>query len=321
MKIVIFGSGLIGRCWALLFARAGNTVQLYDKEPAQLNGALDDIESKLKGLQSSGLLQGQAVADVLKRISTTTDLDGAITGADYLQECVPDIVDLKRNVFAQLDALVEKTGNSKIILASSTSVIPASTFTEPLKHRSRCLVAHPINPPHYIPVVEVVPAPWTSPEVTAETRRILDSIGQAPVVLNCEVEGFLVNRLQFALLMEGYRLVEAGVCSPADIDTTISKGLGLRWSFMGPFQTIDLNAPGGVDDYCKRYNPGVVRVCKDFGETKDPSPETVAAINAAMREEVPFEDLAKRREWRDNRLAALAVHKLQMDQLDKASKQ
>src|SRR5690606_2084294 len=119
--------------------------------------------------------------------------------------------------------------------------IPASAFTEALKNRSRCLVAHPINPPHIIPLVEIVPAPWTDPAVVERTRALMNEVGQAPIQLTREVSGFVVNRLQGALLAEAFRLVENGVCTTADVDAAVADGLGLRWSFVGPFETIDLN--------------------------------------------------------------------------------
>src|SRR5690606_19450990 len=119
--------------------------------------------------------------------------------------------------------------------------------------RGRCLVAHPVNPPYLIPVVELCAAEWTSSDTMARTRELMLDIGQKPVSVYGEPRGFVLNRLQGALLREAFRLVEKGNVSVEDLDTTIKDGLGLRWSFMGPFETIDLNAPGGVQDYCDRY--------------------------------------------------------------------
>eukprot|EP01136_Pigoraptor_vietnamica_P018762 Opistho-1_new@5554 len=203
-KVAIVGSGLIGRCWAMLFARAGYNPVLFDIEPKQLDAASESILSQLKGLESGGLLRGQRAEDVFARVKTTSNLRDAVTGAVYLQECVPEVLDLKRKIFGQLDEIADDS----IVLASSTSCITASSFTENLKHRDQCLVAHPINPPHYIPLVELVPAPWTRPAITQRARDILKSIGQSPVTLKKEVDGFVVNRLQYALLMEAWRLVE-----------------------------------------------------------------------------------------------------------------
>ena len=132
------------------------------------------------------------------------------------------------------------------MLASSTSAIPASQFTEALPGCARCLVAHPVNPPHLVPIVELCGAPWTTPPVIERAKRIYAEVGQVPIVVNREIDGFILNRLQGALLSEAMRLVGEGYVSPADLDKTVRDGLGLRWSFMGPLATIELNAPAGL---------------------------------------------------------------------------
>ncbi len=130
------------------------------------------------------------------------------------------------------------------MLASSTSAIPASRFTEGLAGRARCLVAHPVNPPHLVPIVELCGAPWTAPATIARAERVFASVGQVPIVVRRELDGFVLNRLQGALLSEAMRLVGEGYVSADDLDKTVRDGLGLRWSFLGPMATIELNAPG-----------------------------------------------------------------------------
>eukprot|EP00123_Amoebidium_parasiticum_P001121 comp12147_c0_seq1/m.6897 comp12147_c0_seq1/g.6897 ORF comp12147_c0_seq1/g.6897 comp12147_c0_seq1/m.6897 type:complete len:322 (-) comp12147_c0_seq1:360-1325(-) len=316
-KVAIVGSGLIGRCWASLFSRAGFQVVLYDINTAQLDAALEGIKGQLEELSSHGLLRDQDPSEVHKRVTATNVLKDALCGAIHIQECVPENLELKRKVFAAVDACMDAGS----VLASSTSCLVPSSFTETLKNRSRCIVAHPVNPPHYIPVVELVPAPWTDPEVVTRTRQLMVEIGQAPVCLTKEVDGFIVNRLQYAMLMEAYRLVEDGLASAEDVDTAISQGLGLRWSFMGPFETIDLNAPNGAQDYFERYSEGIYRVCCEQTEARRMDGTGAAAINTALRSRWPVDQLAQRRQWRDNRLAALAVHKHHQDMADKEKKQ
>ncbi|EGD73270.1 hypothetical protein PTSG_04984 [Salpingoeca rosetta] len=316
-KACVIGSGLIGRCWAALFARAGLEVRLFDIDEAQVTTALDAIRDIIAELHDNDLLRDQTVDEVLQRVSGSSNLGDAVGDADYVQECVPEVLDIKRKVFEQLDEVVKDS----CILASSTSCIAPSKFTHDLKHSANCIVAHPVNPPHYIPVVEVVPAPWTS-ELTIETTRAFQlRLGQAPVVLRKEVNGFIINRLQYALLMEAWRLVEDGVATPQDVDTAVSQGLGLRWSFMGPFETIDLNAPGGVVDYCNRYGDTISAVCREQEDTRAmKGTATAATVHAAMRQDVPEDQLKSgaRRAWRDRRLAALAVHKHKQAQVEQA---
>ena len=149
------------------------------------------------------------------------------------------------------------------MLASSTSAIPASHFTEALAGRARCLVAHPVNPPHLVPIVELCGSPWTAPATIARAQAVYDEVGQVPIIVRRELDGFILNRLQGALLSEAMRLVGEGYVSPEDLDKTIRDGLGLRWAFMGPFATIELNAPGGVVDYCARYSAFYRRLAAD----------------------------------------------------------
>ena len=170
-------------------------------------------------------------------------------GTELVIESGPERVEVKIDLFARLDAAAP----AGAILASSSSAIVASRFTEKLKGRHRCLVAHPVNPPHVVPIVELSGAPWTSPETVERARAIYGSVGQVPIVVKKEIDGFILNRMQAVLLSEAMRLVGEGYVSAEDLDKTIRDGLGLRWSFMGPFETIELNAPGGIPDYCARF--------------------------------------------------------------------
>lgn len=195
-----------------------------------------------------------------------------------------------------------------MVLASSTSGIPASDFTGNLAGRGRCLVAHPVNPPSLIPLVELVGAPWTDPAVVARTRALMDRIGQVPVVALKETRGFVLNRLQAALVAEAFRMVRDGVMSAADVDACVKDGLGLRWSFMGPFETIDLNAPGGVADYVERFGPLMGGITEEQ-TPYDYDAATVGKVAEDRRAALPLEEIAARSGWRDRRLMALVAHK------------
>jgi L-gulonate 3-dehydrogenase len=173
---------------------------------------------------------------------------------------------------------------------------------------------HPINPPYLVPAAEVVPAPWTDPSVVERTREFLVAAGHAPIVMKREVDGFVMNRLQGALLQEAFRLVEEGYASVEDVDIGIRDGLALRWSFMGPFETIDLNAPGGVRDYVERYEPLYARMHASQQRMADWKGELLDAIEADRRAKLPKDRLVERQVWRDRRLMALAAHKHRADE-------
>jgi L-gulonate 3-dehydrogenase len=295
--IALIGAGVVGSSWALVFARAGRAVTVYDSDPASLPRVRDFVRASLGG-------RADAEA-VLARVTTATSLEEALHGADYVQESAPERLEVKQPLYRELDRLAA----SDAILASSTSGFPASSFTEPLADRGRCLVVHPINPPHLIPLVEIVPAPWTAPEVVTRAAELMREVGQSPVVLKREIAGFLVNRLQSAILGEAFRLIEDGLCEADDVDRAVSDGLGRRWAFLGPFETIDLNANSGIAEYCLKLGPMYLDLAKDQADPRPWTPELVSTVERQLRVKTPADALADRRSWRDVQLARLDAMK------------
>jgi L-gulonate 3-dehydrogenase len=303
-RIAIVGTGLIGRAWSISFARAGLDVALFDPQDQAAAVALSLVAGNLDDLDKQGLLRGRSPREVLGHIRVAGALADALDGATHVQECAPESLQTKQELYVVLDAAAAP----EAILCSSTSALLPSAFTARVTGRHRCLVGHPINPPHLVPAVELVPAPWTSPEVVERTRSLMVSIGQAPVVMRRELDGFVVNRLQGALLQEAFRLVADGIVSAADVDISIKKGLGLRWAFMGPFETIDLNAPGGIVDYIARFE-NMYRTIAASQERLVPwRGELAQRIDAQRAQVLPRDSLGERQNWRDRRLMALAVH-------------
>jgi len=299
----MIGGGLIGRAWAMVFARAGWEVRLFDSVPAQRAAAHDYMAASLAEQQTYGLVDDAARA--LARIAIVDRLEDAVADATWIQENLPEVLAAKRDVFGVLDRLALPSA----IIASSTSALPASRFTEALPGRARCLVAHPVNPPHLVPVVELCGAPWTAPETIARAREVMTAVGQTPVTIHGERDGFVLNRLQGALLSEAMRLVGEGVVSPEDLDRTVRDGLGLRWSFMGPFATIALNAPGGVDDYCARYGEFFRRLAVYPARPSVWDDDNAARVAAALGDPPDAAERDARMRWRDRRLLALRRHK------------
>jgi len=302
-KIAVIGAGLIGRAWAIVFARAGFDVTLWDQFPQQTTVALGFIADRLPELRQAGLLHDAPDA-VLARIKPKHSLWEAVRDAAHIQENGPERVAVKQTIFGEL----ERAARPDAVIASSSSGIPASAFTEHLKTRARCLVAHPVNPPYLVPLVELCPAPWTDPAVTERTRELMVSAGQVPATVKKELDGFALNRLQGALLAEAFRLLADDVISPADLDALVKHGLGLRWSFMGPLETIDLNAPGGLADYCNRYGP-LYAAMQEQMTPRAWDAALVDKLQAARRAELPANMQPVRQEWRDRRLMALLAHK------------
>src|ERR671913_1035688 len=301
--VAIVGAGLIGRSWAIVFARAGWEVRLTDPSAEAFAAAPRLIREGLDELAGYNLVDN--AAEAASRVSVAGPLNEAAAGVDLVQENGPERVEDKRRIFAELD----QAAPADAVLASSTSAIVASKFTEGLAGRARCLVAHPVNPPHLVPIVELCGAPWTSPEIVARARGIYEAVGQAAITVNRESEGFVLNRLQVALLAEAFRLVGEGVVAPQDLDKTLADGLGLRWSFMGPFQTIELNAPGGFPDYCARYGDFFRRTTADPPKPAVWDEANIARVMQAWGRSSSKEEVARRTAWRDKRLTALMAHK------------
>ena len=308
-KVAIVGAGFIGRAWAITFARAGHDVALWDNDPAAPQKALDFIRDVLPDLAENDLLGRIGPDAMLARIAIERDLAVAVAGASHVQESTPEELPVKIAIFKELDGLAP----ADAVIASSSSAILPSLFTESLPGRERCLVVHPINPPYLIPAAEIVPAPWTSPAVIERTRDFLKAIGQAPIVMRRELDGFVMNRMQGALLEEAFRLVADGYASVEDIDVGIREGLALRWSFMGPFETIDLNAPGGVRDYVIRYQGIYKKLFPQMQRRVDWAGDVLETLERERRSRLAASDLGKRQAWRDRRLMALAAHKRAAD--------
>jgi 3-hydroxyacyl-CoA dehydrogenase len=304
-SVAIIGAGLIGCAWAAIFARAGWQVRLSDPHQPTLDAAPERIKGELAALARHGLADD--VEGAVARLTVARNVAEAVAGVTFVQENGPERVEDKRAIFAELDRLAPPDA----ILASSTSAIVASRFTEALAGRARCLVGHPVNPPHLIPLVELCGAPWTAPETIERARAIYRAIGQVPVTINREINGFVLNRLQGALLAEAFRLVGEGYVSAQDLDHTVKDGLGLRWSFLGPLATIELNAPGGIADYCARYTGFYRELAATAAGPEVYQGANAERVIAAWPHEATSERIEGRTQWRNERLAALAAHKRQ----------
>ena len=298
----ILGVGLIGRAWANVFARADWDVVLWDADAEALAKAPKLIAESLEDLARHDLVEEAAAKADNVRVGTS--LAAMAENASIVQESGPERVEVKLELFGQLDAAAPPD----TILASSSSAIVASRFTEDLAGRARCLIAHPVNPPHLVPIVELCGAPWTDAQAIAQARAIYDSVGQTTIEVKKEVDGFILNRMQAVLLAEAVRLVSQGYVTAEDLDKTIKDGLGRRWAFMGPVETIELNAPGGIMDYCERYGETLLGLSRE--------PVTEELWDRANCQKVadswgptPSADqVAEKSVWRDGRLAALAAH-------------
>jgi 3-hydroxyacyl-CoA dehydrogenase len=302
--VAVIGGGSIGVAFAIVFARAGRAVNLYEPDAGRHAAIPEQLQARLADLSAYGLIEDGA-AGLAARVRLCADLQEAVADADYVQECAPENLDLKIGLFTELDRIAPKTA----ILASASSAITASAFAASLAGRHRVLVAHPGNPPFLLSVVELVPAPFTDPGVVETAAAFLKSVGMEPIVVRKEVEGFVFNRLQGALLREAYCLVRDGVVSVEEVDRVVRDGLGLRWSVIGPFETVDLNTRGGVASHAQKMGPAYERMGAERGQHDPWTPDLVAKVTAERRAILPLEHWEERVAWRDRQLMRLIKHR------------
>jgi 3-hydroxyacyl-CoA dehydrogenase len=244
-RIACVGTGLIGASWAALFAAHGFDVCLEDVNECALARAVDHTRSHVLFLIRNNLVPERDVEDVMARVRATRSLADAVADADYVQESVFERYDVKREVFRDMDALSPE----HTILASSASALLMSEIQTATTKPWRCVVAHPWNPAHLIPLVEIVPGTATATATVDATYRLMETIGKTPIVVKKEVTGYVANRLQAALVREALDLVDQGVASVADVDRAVWAGPGMRWAIMGPFMTMHLGHERGIASF------------------------------------------------------------------------
>jgi 3-hydroxyacyl-CoA dehydrogenase len=306
--IAVVGGGSIGSGFAIVFARAGFEVRLFEPDAARRRQLLPEIEQSCDDLREFDLLEiDQDMVD--SRIHVLDDLAIAVDGAELVQECAPEDLALKRELFAELDSIA--SGGTP--LASSSSAITASEFAMGLQGAARCLVGHPGNPPTLINVVELVAAPFTSHATLEIASAIYARAALRPVIVHGEPKGFVFNRLQGAMLREAYCLVRDGVASVDDIDAIVRDGLGMRWSVVGPFETADLNRRGGIAAHAEIMGDAYAAMGAERGQDDPWTPELIARIADERRALLPLSRWEERVRWRDRELMATLADRRRRD--------
>ena len=307
-NIGVIGGGLIGASWAAIFSKSGFNVFVYDTIPVVFDTFNERVKLFLEELKS--IDPKINIEDSFNRISINVSIEDLCHNVDYIQESAPEILSVKQELFAKLDQLAP----DHVVIASSSSAMPISSITQNLKGQHRCIIAHPANPPHLIPCVEICPGPNTSSITIEKAKTIFDQSGASSVNVKKEIDGFILNRLQGALLNESLRLYSEGYASSDEIDATIRDGLGLRWAFMGPFETIDLNAPGGIRDYMARYGAMYIEMAKTQTKIPDWSDEAGEKLEIERRKILPEDQLQERAKKRNLLLKSLRKIKIENDE-------
>ncbi|MEM3350968.1 MAG: 3-hydroxyacyl-CoA dehydrogenase family protein [Saccharolobus sp.] len=244
-KVSVIGAGIIGAGWATLLSTKGYKTFLYTEKKETLEKGLEKIRGYLNVLKEIGMLN-DPIDEYMKNITPTIELNEAINDTDFVIEAIIEDYEAKKKLFNQLDNKLSKD----VVIASSTSGLLMTEIQKAmLKYPERGVIAHPWNPPHLLPLVEIVPGEKTSKETLDQTRSFMESLDRIVVVLKKEVPGFIGNRLAFALFREAVNLVDEGVATVEDIDKVMTSAIGLRWAFMGPFLTYHLGGGEGGIEY------------------------------------------------------------------------
>jgi 3-hydroxyacyl-CoA dehydrogenase len=234
--VTVIGAGVMGSGIAQHFAQAGYEVHLHARREETLRAARDRIAKNQEAMAGHGLLTSHAAAEALSRIRTTTDLEEAARGAQFVNESAPEDLNLKRRIFAALD----RCASPEAVLSTNTSGLSITAIAATTNRPERVVGLHWMNPPHLMPPVEVTRGRETSPAVMDLTCDFARHIGRIPIRVEKDVPGLLWNRLQFALVREAIHVIEEGIATPEAVDLAVTAGLGLRWATVGPMQIMDL---------------------------------------------------------------------------------
>ncbi|MEZ0171461.1 3-hydroxyacyl-CoA dehydrogenase NAD-binding domain-containing protein [Microvirga sp. TS319] len=294
--VAIVGRGIIGTSWALVFARAGLGVSIWDRAGLGEAKIISDLQASATSLIGTNCAVPPEAFD---RIRVHRELRNVLRGARYVQESAPEVLALKRELLRQ----IADAADPGTIIASSTSGLRPSELADGVAARERFLVVHPLTPPHLLPLTEVVPSPFTSEEVVEHACAFMTEVGQTPVRLLRETPGFVANRVLGAMLNEFFHLVREEVIRPQDVDTIITQGFGLRWACMGPFAAMDLNAPGGIADYLSRYGGIFEKVAKERNASGALDDALIKTLAEAMRAEHSLDANPARAALRDRSIA------------------
>ena len=294
-RVSVIGAGTIGASWAAYFLARGFEVGAYDPLPNGEAFARRFIDNAWPTLEKLNAVQPGADR---KRFEFFKEPVAAVKGAEFVQESGPEREDLKIELFATLDAALPP----ETVIATSSSGLLISRVSATCKHPQRCVIGHPFNPPHLIPLVEVVGGAKTSPEAITKAMNFYRDIGKHPIHIRKEVRGHVANRLQAALWREAVHLVTEGVVSVADADAAIAYGPGLRWALMGPHLTFHMaGGEGGMAHFMSHIGPAMQGWMDDLGQTRL-TPEVQKAIINGVTEEAAGRNMADLQRWRDRKL-------------------
>ncbi|KAF1046064.1 MAG: L-carnitine dehydrogenase [Herbaspirillum frisingense] len=296
-RVAVVGTGVIGASWVAYFLAQGLEVSATDPMPEAESRLREAVDRHWPSLETLGLAPGASI----ERLRFFARLEDALEGADFVQENGPEREDLKTDLFRRMDAALP----AQVILASSSSGLLMSKVQAACRHPERVVLGHPFNPPHLIPLVEVIGGQLTSAEAVQQAIAFYAAIGKKPIHVRKEVKGHIANRLQAALWREAFHLVQEGVATTEDVDTAIAYGPGLRWALMGPYLNLHMSGgEGGIQHMLDHLGPPIESWWADLG-TPAITPELKALIRAGVEEQMAGKTSAEVAGERDQLLVGL----------------
>lgn len=301
-RIAIVGTGLIGAGWGAFYASKGFAVSLHDADASARQAGYERTVGMLAALRDFGLVTSAEHDRAVAGIAVADDLAEAVADVRLVQESVTERYEVKKPLFRDLDRLAPPDA----VLASSSSGLLMSELQDVMERPGRSLIAHPFNPPHLIPLVELVPGRRTDPQVLAETRDWFESLGKVAVVLGKEVPGHVANRLQAAVWREAIALVLDGVASVADVDRALAAGPGLRWALLGPHMLFHLGGgAGGIGHFIDHVGASWDKLWADMADWRSLPPETAGVLVPGVQDEAGGRTAQEIARWRDEKLVEL----------------
>lgn len=306
-SVAILGCGVIGFSWAVVFARHGLEVRLFNRPSSSLSTVRDRVCKALTLLRDEGVVNDDEVSASLDRVLVFEDLSEAVSGADYVQEALPEDLQLKQRTFAR----VAEMTTADVVIGSSCSGLRRRDIVSLVdNHPERCLVVHPANPPHIIPFVEIS-GDQASDEAKQAAVRLMEAVGQRPILCG-EIYGHVLNRLQLALIEQALWLVQNDICSVAAVETALTDGLGLRWAFTGPFGVEELNS-SSLADGLRKYRDYMLEGFAELGEVRSIDETFIERAAAGFAPVMKGADHDEYLAWRDHMVLQLAALKARGD--------
>jgi 3-hydroxyacyl-CoA dehydrogenase len=302
--VAVVGAGNTGASWAGLFAAHGCAVRLYDSDPGAAARALARARSAATFLVNKGLAEEEAARAGLFQLTSAATLEEAVADAYLVQECVTDDLTVKQALFADIAA----SAADRTLIATSTSGLSITAIQRNVRLPERTLAAHPYNPPHLIPLVELAPGELTAPETMERAREFYAGVGKEPVVMHHDIPGYIANRLSGALWREAIELVRSGVATVQDVDRAVSLGPGLRWAVMGPHLVYHLGGgPSGIRGHISHLADTKEGILRDLASWTAFPVDTAAVLATGVEAEAAGRDLAELERERDEALAAVVL--------------